>query len=100
MDIYQILGKKFKDNIPNKIDLDYSLLLHHSLSLEDIEHALFSMKSNKSLGFDGLPIGFYQIMWNHIKDDFYMLYLEALHNGSLGPSTNKCLIKFIPKGKN
>ena len=89
-----------KDYIPQKIDPGYSLYLDRILSLEDIERAVFCMKPYKSPGVDGLPAEFYQIMWNYIKDDFYMLYLEAFHKGSLGNDINRGLIKLIPKGRN
>lgn len=59
------------------IDLGCSKFLDLILSLEEINGALFSMKPYKSPGFDGLPVEFYQVMWNHIKGDFYMFYVEA-----------------------
>lgn len=100
IDIQHALEDSVQEFIPNMIDPGYSKYLDRVLSLEEIERALFSMKPNKSPGFDGLPIKFYQTMWKHIEDDFYMLYLKAFQNGSLGPVINKGIIKLIPKGKN
>ena len=57
------------------------------------------MTPYKSLGSDGLPMEFYQAMQEHIKEDFYNLYLEAFEKGSLGPTINNGIIKFIPKGQ-
>lgn len=53
----------------------------------------------KSLGSDGLPMKFYQAMWQHVKDGLCFLYLEAFKNGSLGIIINGGIIKLSPKGK-
>lgn len=65
-DIQHTLEDSVKEFIPNMIDPGYSKFLDRLLSLEEIEHALFSMKPYKSPGFDGLPAEFYQTMWEHI----------------------------------
>ena len=57
------------------------------------------MAPYKSPGSDGLPMEFYQAMWQHIKEDFYNLYLQVFKKGSLGPTINGGIIRFIPKGK-
>lgn len=54
---------------------------------------------NKHIGIDVFYIELYLAMWQHIKDDFYLVYLEALRQGSLHPDINKILIKLLPKGK-
>lgn len=38
-------------------------------------------------------------MWPHIKEYFYITYLEALEYGSLGIDINKVYIQLITKGK-
>lgn len=89
--VQQTLEDIVKEFIPNKIDPIYSLYLDHVLSLEDIECAIFSIKPYKSTSYDGFLIEFYQTMWPQTKDEFYKLYLEAFHKGSLGPNINRGL---------
>lgn len=89
-----------KDHIPKKLDTSCSQFLDHTLSIDKLEHVVFSMAANKNPGIDGLSVEFYQIMWKYIKDGFYMVYLKALELGSLGLDINRGLIKLLPKGKN
>ena len=99
-DVHLVLEDILEDVIPRKVDLDYGHYIDRNLSIEDLEHVVFSMAHNKSPGIDGLSIEFYQTLWEHIKEDLYYVYLEAIKEGSLGPEINRGLIKLFPKGKN
>lgn len=88
-----------KNYVPRKRESNYCQYLDRILALEELEKTLFSMAPNKSPSSDGFSMEFYQVMWQHIKDIFYCLYLEAFRTGSLGPIVVGGLIKLLPKGK-
>ena len=43
------------------------------LSIEELHTAVFTMKDNKASGTDGLPIEFYKMFWNELKDKLLLL---------------------------
>lgn len=45
-------------------------------SVQECAEAIKHMKNNKSPGLDGIPIEFYKIFWNKIKDYFYSCIIE------------------------
>jgi SAM-dependent methyltransferase len=72
-------------------------ILRKPFSMEDVKDALFSMKKNKALGPDNIPIEFYQHCWDIVKGDIMNLFY-AFHVGSLDVQRlNYGVIAHLPK---
>ena len=44
----------------------------------EIQNCIKTFKNNKSPGTDGLPIEFYKIFWNKIKEPLLNSYLDSI----------------------
>lgn len=51
------------------------------ITSEECKQSLFSMKLNRSLGYDGLSIEFYQALWNHLGCPFMNSLNESMRKG-------------------
>ena len=55
------------------------------------------MKNGKSPGIDGLPIEFYKVQYEMIKNTLLQLKFHSFPNENLTPSMNQTIITLIPK---
>ena len=55
------------------------------------------MKTNKTPGYDGLPIEFYIVFWLDISDLLIDAYNFSLQQGVLTPSQRNGIITLLPK---
>ena len=69
------------------------------LTMEEVHTAVFAMKDNKAPGTDGLPIEFYKMFWNELKDKLMLLYSFSITNGRLNKTARQGLICLLPKGQ-
>lgn len=66
-------------------------------SEEEIKTALFQMEKSKVAGPDKIPIEFYQVCWDVVKDDIVELF-EEFHKGEIEVcSLNYGVITLLPK---
>lgn len=78
----------------NSID---NLDLTRPFSVEEIKHAVFSMKLNKAPGPDDIPIEFFQHCWDVVEHDIMLLF-HAFHRGELDVQRlNYGVITLLPK---
>ncbi len=55
------------------------MLLGKIPSVKECNKVIISMKSNKSPGYDGLPVEYYKFFWDHIRD-LYMKFANLNEN--------------------
>lgn len=66
-------------------------------TMEEIKHALFSMKPDKALGPDNIPIEFFQAAWPIVSSDIFNMFQE-FHKGTLEVQRlNYGIITLLPK---
>lgn len=58
---------------------------------------MFSMGKEKSLGWDGLIVEFFQEFWEELKEAILTTSNQAFMNGSLENNIKRGIIKPIPK---
>lgn len=75
---------------------DYSSLVK-SFTLDEIHYALMQMSPFKALGLDGFHMGFFQKMWDVIKDSLWNFAKNIFNLRSFPSSINKTLVALIPK---
>ena len=81
--------KTLKDDTKSSIDRE--------IDISEIKEAIKYMKNEKSPGIDGLPIEFYKIFWNEIKDMLSESYTFSIQTGMLSISQKQGIITLIPK---
>lgn len=62
--------------------------MEKSLTFQEVESALYSLKKGTSPGNDGLPIEFYRALWPLVGRELVEVYQGSLKKGEL-PSTMK-----------
>ena len=67
------------------------------ITIGELELAIKAMNNNKTPGEDGLPVDFYKVFWNKIKEVFYEMVCEVYQEGLLQPSARKGILNLIPK---
>ena len=72
--------------------------LDSEITLNEVKCAVFSMKDNKAPGCDGLPIEFYKLHWEVLKDWLLDLFKYCYDMHILNPSARKGIISLLPKG--
>ena len=65
----------------------------------EIKDEIFSMHLDKSLGPDGMNLGFYQHFWDVVGEDITSTFLYYLNNHSIPFGLNLMSIVLIPKTK-
>lgn len=83
--------------IPKKVSVEMARDLGKEISQEEIRKAILSLKDDKSLGVDGLPVEFYKTFLDWVCEDLLLVYKEAFEKGTLGNKINEGIIKLIPK---
>ena len=67
------------------------------LTINDLESAIKTMKNNKTPGNDGIPIDFYKVFWNQLKDHYYKMVMEVYTNKILHQTAREGILNLIPK---
>lgn len=65
--------------------------------MKECEEAIKSMKNDKSLGLDWIPIYFYKLFWNEIKTYFYDSFFKSVIVEELTTTQRVALISLMHK---
>ena len=85
-----------KISIP-QISNSTKIICDDELTLEEIHKAVKSLAVNKTPGIDGLPVKFYRVFWEDIKDILLNTYKNYFRKGLLTTSQRQGIINLIPK---
>ena len=85
------------NNVTRTLSPDESDSCERNISASELKSALFSMKSNKSPGQDGLTTEFYKYFWFDFIDIFDKLTKEIFNHNELCGSMKIGTITLIPK---
>ena len=67
------------------------------ISLQDLQQAIKGMNNNKTPGQDGIPVNFYKVFWDTLKEPFNNMMLDAFNKGALHSSAREGILNLIPK---
>ena len=85
-------------NIDHKLTPEEANLCENDISEEECYNVLQQhMKTNKSPGFDGIPVEFYKLFWNQIKGPLLESFKYALIKNELSFSHRECVITLMFK---
>ena len=84
--------------INKKATPDQQQELNAPITLNEIKIAIHQLPKNKSPGFDGIPIEFYQEFWTLLQHDIF-LYLQECQEIGFTDKRNTGYIKLLYKGK-
>uniref|UniRef100_A0A803QNQ4 CCHC-type domain-containing protein n=1 Tax=Cannabis sativa TaxID=3483 RepID=A0A803QNQ4_CANSA len=87
------------DTIPVSVTVDMNESLLKPFTQADVELALHSMGSDKSLGIDGMSAMFYQNNWDIVGNMVTAAVLSVLNEGADPTPLNSTIITLIPKIK-
>ena len=80
-----------------KLTEEENLILKQPLSKQELFDVLKTMKSNKTPGYDGLPVEFYIVFWPDVSDLLIDAYNFSLRHGMLSLSQRNGIITLLPK---
>jgi exonuclease III len=84
-------------DLERTLNIDESTLCEGEITAFECKQAIDNMQSNKSPGYDGLPVEFYKCFWNIVKDMLIESFKEAFVNGKLADSHKQAIITLIFK---
>ena len=67
------------------------------LTIKDLASAIKRMNNNKTPGQDGIPVDFYKVFWNTIKECFFQMVMETYRAESLHQTARQGILNLIPK---
>ena len=79
--------------VPEKIRKEQQI----QLTMTDLQNAAKSLKNNKTPGEDGIPVDFYKVFWNRIKEPFFQMVMEVYQQELLHKSARSGILNLIPK---
>ena len=79
--------------VPEQIRTDQN----QQLSVVNLQEAIRKMENNKTPGEDGIPVDFYKVFWNQIKQAFFDMALQSYEENQLHASARKGILNLIPK---
>ena len=80
-----------------KVPPDIQMQQDQPIDASEVEKAIKQMKNNKTPGQDGIPIDFYKVFWNHLKQPFLRMIEEVYEQRQLHVSARKGILNLIPK---
>ena len=84
-------------NVETSVSLHDKEMLEVEINLEEIAEYIYTFKTFKSPGFDGLPAEWYQIFWYLIEYCFQQLVVEIFNYERLSSSQYKGVISLMYK---
>ncbi|KAK2654942.1 hypothetical protein Ddye_007994 [Dipteronia dyeriana] len=85
------------DNVSPKLSYIISHFLDSVFTKDDILKAVIGLGAMKAPGKDGLPVVFYQKLWDKVGSNVTVACLDCLNNGGSLEKMNETLICLIPK---
>ena len=82
-----------------KLTPDEKELLNLQITKADLKEAIQGLKKGKCPGDDGLPVEFYLVFWEELKDCLYEAIMQAYDQRELHFTALSGLISLIPKKK-
>ena len=76
---------------------DIKIQQDQQITMQELQQAIKDMKNNKTPGEDGIPIDFYKVFWQHLKDLFYEVMIECFSNNKLHDTAQQGILNLIPK---
>ena len=89
---------RLEDNVPVKVDEDSIAAQELQFTVEELQDAVKGMKNNSCPGSDGLPIEFYKMFWNSIKDIYYSALCAIFEDCVFHSTARLGILNLIPKG--
>ena len=86
-----------KDLNITPIDENLSNLCEGPVTEKECYDAIMSMACDKSPGTDGLPVNFYRMFWDDLKELVCNVFNTCFHDGELCPSMKRGIITLLPK---
>lgn len=71
--------------------------LAKEITVEELGKAVLSMAKRKAPGHDGIPMEFFQKLWQMVEQDFHQMVARGIEHGQLHEGVTKGLISLIPK---
>ena len=84
------------EQVPQVLEKHFERLEGH-ITLEEMESAVKHMARNKTPGGDGLPVEWYIVFWNQVKNLLKDAINAGYENGQLHKSALEGIITLIPK---
>ena len=67
------------------------------ISMKDLQQAIKLMNNNKTPGQDGIPVDFYKVFWNQLKQPFMNMLQEVYQSEKLHTTAREGILNLIPK---
>lgn len=82
------------------LNLDKQLDLIEPFSSKEINEAMFSIDSNKSLVLDGFGAGFFKASWSTVGKEIVAVNHEFFEHGNMSKVFSTAILFLIPKNAN
>ena len=92
----QPLLEQYLKPVP-KIDQEQYSHLDMQLAEEELKESVFSMKTGKSPGQDGITVAFYQFFWDDLSSVFTKVMEGIFEQGEVPDQMNVGIIRLLPK---
>ena len=86
---------KNRSNI--RISEETAKICQSDITSKEVYEAIHSMKNEKTPGYDGIPIEFYKVFWDLIKDPLLNMILDCYKEAECDPSVKTGILNLIPK---
>jgi len=83
-----------------QLEGDQQQVLDSSITAEELEAAMRSLKDGKASGIDGLPVEFYKVFWTLVGPDLLHVLEECIRVGELPLSCKSAVVCLLPKDGN
>ena len=80
------------------LDEEEKLNLEADITMEEVSQALKGMKHGSAPGSDGLPVEFYKVFWQNLRDPLMKCYMYSFEQSELAPSERLGVISLFHKG--
>ena len=87
------LKNNYGITVPSNIKHDQD----QPITQEEIQAAIKTMNNNKTPGSDGIPVDFYKVFWNQLRQPFTDMAQHAFNTKILHQSAREGILNLIPK---
>jgi hypothetical protein len=83
--------------VSTRVTDEHKHLCDQPISVEELGKALKLLSNSKAPGIDGLPVEFFKMFWNELKQDFLQVINESFVKGFLPDTMRLSIITLIYK---